>query len=81
MQYLLTAYQWDTLGQYDKSFKELYGGTTAEVFEGHPEVVQCMKKLQTDLASVEQTVKKRNSARKMPYIGLLPSRILNSISI
>jgi arachidonate 15-lipoxygenase len=81
MQFLLCAYQYDTLGHYDKSYKDLYGATTAEVFEDHPQVLQCMEKLQTDLASVEQTIQKRNSARKVPFNGMLPSRILNSVSI
>jgi arachidonate 15-lipoxygenase len=81
MQFSLSAYQYDTLGHYDKSFKDLYGATVAEVFEDHPQVVQHMKTLQKDLADIEETIKKRNSARKVPYNGMLPSRILNSTSI
>jgi hypothetical protein len=81
MQFVLSAYHYDTLGHYDKSFQDLYGATVTEVFEDHPQVVEYMNELQKDLAGIEETIQWRNSSRKVPYSGMLPSRILNSTSI
>lgn len=81
VQFFLAAYQYDTLGHYEKSFKELYGAGVAEVFEEHPQVVQFIEQFQKDLADVEETINERNATRKVVYNGMLPSRCLNSTSI
>lgn len=81
MQFFLSCYQYDTLGYYDKSYKDLYGAKPEEVFADHAPVVALIKKLQQDLEAAEEVINERNKNRKVKYNGMLPSRCLNSTSI
>lgn len=81
VQFLLSAYQFDQFGDYEKSFKDLYGMGVAEVYKDDQFIVRYMEQFQKDLSDVEETIKLRNKSRKVPYNGMLPSRCLNSTSI
>jgi len=78
--FTLSAYKYDRLGYYDRSFLELYGATFDEVFEGSP-IQQLVRQFQQDLNIAEQKIDANNKKRLVPYIALKPSLVINSISI
>ena len=78
--FTLSAYKYDRLGYYDRSFRELYRATFDEVFEGTP-IQQLVRQFQQDLNMAEQKIDQNNKKRVVPYIALKPSLVINSISI
>jgi arachidonate 15-lipoxygenase len=78
--FTLSAYQYDRLGYYDKSFRELYHKSFQEVFEGTP-IELLVQKFQQDLNMAEQKIDANNRRRPVPYLSLKPSLVLNSISM
>jgi arachidonate 15-lipoxygenase len=78
--FVLSAYQYDRLGYYDKSFREIYQKSFDEVFAGTP-IQQLVKEFQQNLNMAEQKIDANNQKRVIPYIALKPSLVLNSISI
>lgn len=81
--FTLSAYRYDRLGYYDKSFQELYGKKLNQVFENtdHSEVIGIVSQFQQDLNMAEQQIDANNRQRVVSYPYLKPSLILNSISI
>lgn len=81
--FILSAYKYDRLGYYDKSFQELYGKKIEEVFGGDDDkaIINIIKQFQQNLNIVEQKIDANNQKRVSPYPYLKPSLILNSISI
>jgi len=78
--FTLSAYKYDRLGYYDRSFRELYRATFDEVFEGTP-IQTLVRQFQQDLNIAEQKIDQNNKKRLVPYIALKPSLVINSISI
>lgn len=68
---LLTAYRYDKLGFYDEGDFE----------ETDPQLKVILGNLRQNLATIERSIELDNTARPIPYMGLLPSQIINSISI
>ncbi|MEG4347384.1 lipoxygenase family protein [Microcoleus sp. A003_D6] len=78
--FLLSAYRYDRLGYYDKSFRELYQMSFDEVFEGTP-IEFLASQFQQNLNMAEQKIDANNQKRVIPYFSLKPSLVLNSISM
>lgn len=79
--YNLTAYKFDTFGDYDRTFKEWYGETFEAHFKDYPQVIQGYRQFQVKLKQSEVEIKKRNAKRPNNYPYMQPSEMLNSISI
>jgi arachidonate 15-lipoxygenase len=79
--FFLSAYRYDRLGYYDKSFQELYNQKLEEVFKGNSAIINIVMQFQQNLNMAEQEIDNRNRQRVVPYPYLKPSLILNSISI
>jgi len=79
--FFLSAYRYDRLGYYDKSFQELYNQKLEEVFKGNSAIISIVMQFQQNLNMAEQEIDARNRQRVVPYPYLKPSLILNSISI
>jgi arachidonate 15-lipoxygenase len=81
--FLLSAYHFDQLGDYDKTFKSVFSKPTGTVFQdyGLEHLYAKVKKFESSLAQVAEEISAVNECRKMPYPYLLPKNILNSISI
>ena len=87
---LLAGYRFDKLGDYEKSFKSLFNLSVLEVFEEYNIVdfskyIDCNDLFKGELKRVEIEITKRNKHRKSKgwaeYPYMLPSKIVNSISI
>jgi arachidonate 15-lipoxygenase len=78
--FILSAYRYDRLGYYDKSFRELYRMSFDEVFGGTP-IQSLAREFQQNLNRAEQKIDANNQKRVIPYFSLKPSLVLNSISI
>ena len=78
--FLLSAYRYDRLGYYDKSFRELYQMSFNEVFGGTP-IEQLVQQFQQNLNMAEQRIDANNQKRVIPYFSMKPSLVLNSISV
>ncbi|MBE9029281.1 lipoxygenase [filamentous cyanobacterium LEGE 11480] len=78
--FILSAYRFDQLGSYDKTYGELYDSTFDAVFAGTP-VTLMLSKLQQKLYLAEQRMTERNRGRVTAYNAMKPSLVLNSISI
>lgn len=78
--FILSAYRYDKLGYYDKSFKEVYQENLESIFAGTPIEIM-VEKFQQDLRLAEQEIDSNNQRRIVPYSYLKPSLVLNSISI
>jgi arachidonate 15-lipoxygenase len=78
--YLLAAYRYDQLGDYRKTFKDLYKQTVDEVFANTP-IPGVIERFQADLRTIEQEIDQANRSRIMSYPYLKPSLIPNSTSI
>ena len=78
--FILSAYRYDRLGYYDKSFRELYGMSFDEVFGGTP-IQSLAREFQQNLNRAEQKIDANNQKRVIPYFSLKPSLVINSISI
>jgi len=83
--FTLSAYRYDQLGYYDKSFQDLYGKKLKDVFENeesnHGVIISIVGQFQQNLNMVEREIEANNQKRVVPYPYLKPSLILNSISI
>ncbi|MEP6486837.1 lipoxygenase [Microcoleus vaginatus GB2-A3] len=78
--FILSAYRYDRLGYYDKSFRELYRMSFDEVFAGTP-IQLLARQFQQNLNMAEQKIDANNQKRVIPYFALKPSLVLNSISM
>jgi arachidonate 15-lipoxygenase len=78
--YLLAAYRYDQLGDYHKTFKDLYKSTVNEVFANTP-IPMVIQKFQQQLRLIEQEIDRRNRDRLIAYPYLKPSLIPNSTSV
>ncbi len=78
--YLLSAYRYDRLGDYKKSFRDLYGSSVETVFAQTP-VPGMIRRFQERLVEIEQTIDRANKHRPLPYPFLKPSLIPNSTSV
>ncbi|MDP8934638.1 MAG: lipoxygenase [Cyanobacteriota bacterium] len=78
--FILSAYRYDRLGYYDKSFRELYRMSFDEVFGGTP-IQSLAREFQQNLNMAQQKIDANNQKRVIPYFSLKPSLVLNSISI
>ncbi|MEG3840591.1 lipoxygenase family protein [Microcoleus sp. herbarium14] len=78
--FILSAYRYDRLGYYDKSFRELYQMSFHEVFGGTP-IELLARQFQQNLNMAEQKIDANNQKRVIPYFALKPSLVLNSISM
>jgi arachidonate 15-lipoxygenase len=78
--YLLAAYRYDRLGDYHKSFKDLYKSTVADVFAQTP-IPSIVEKFQQQLNVIEAEIDRRNRQRLVAYPYLKPSLIPNSTSV
>jgi arachidonate 15-lipoxygenase len=78
--YLLSAYRYDRLGDYKKSFHDLYGGSVETVFAQTP-VPEIIQRFQARLVEIETTIDHANRHRTLPYPFLKPSLIPNSTSV
>ncbi len=78
--YLLAAYRYDRLGDYSKSFHDLYHSTVADVFANTP-IPSLIEKFQQQLNLIEQEIDRRNSQRLVVYPYLKPSLVPNSTSV
>ncbi len=78
--FILSAYRYDRLGYYDKSFRDLYGMSFDEVFGGTP-IQLLVRQFQQNLNMAEQRIDANNQKRVIPYFSLKPSLVINSISI
>lgn len=80
--FTLSAYRYDRLGYYDKSFQEIYHKKLEDVYEGdNTAILDIVRQFQQNLNIVEQKIDANNQKRVIPYPYLKPSLILNSISI
>ena len=81
--FILSAYRYDKLGYYDKSFRDLYNANVDELFgdSDNEAIVNVISLFQKKLDLVEQKINQRNVERLVSYPYLKPSLILNSISI
>ena len=78
--FILSAYRYDRLGYYDKSFRELYQMSFDEVFAGTP-IDLLVGQFQQNLNMAEQRIDANNQKRVIPYFAMKPSLVLNSISV
>ena len=78
--FTLSAYRYDRLGYYDKSFRELYQMSFNEVFGGTP-IELLAKQFQQNLNMAQQKIDANNQKRVIPYFSMKPSLVLNSISV
>lgn len=81
VQYVLCAYRYDVLGEYEESFQDLYGTSVENVFSEHTAILDCMDTFRKELKKAEEVIVLRNSERRIAYDGMLPSKLLNSTSI
>lgn len=69
--FFLSAYQFDALGEYDKSFDSLYGLSTQEMLAEHPQgegLLKAISNFQAALAKAEEDILADNGAnRSVPY--------------
>ena len=81
--FVLSAYRYDRLGYYDKSFKELYRQKLEDIFgdSENEAIVAMVMQFQQNLNMAEQKIDANNQKRVVVYPFLKPSLILNSISI
>ncbi|XP_061693848.1 polyunsaturated fatty acid 5-lipoxygenase-like isoform X3 [Syngnathoides biaculeatus] len=67
------------LSQYQKN--ELYLGTYPDEHFLEKPVKASMEKFKKDLAEISGDIRKRNRERKLPYCGLSPDKIPNSVAV
>ncbi|AFZ14357.1 Arachidonate 15-lipoxygenase [Crinalium epipsammum PCC 9333] len=81
--FVLSAYQYDRLGYYEKAFQQLYNDKFEDVFkdDNNQAIIAIVRQFQQNLNMVEQEIDANNKKRVVPYLYLKPSLILNSISI
>lgn len=77
----LTAYKFDKFGDYDRTFLEWFGETYEEHMKGNKDVIKAYKHFQDKLKDAEKKIEKRNKDRPNPYPYMMPSEMLNSVSI
>jgi arachidonate 15-lipoxygenase len=78
--YFLSAYRYDKLGDYDRTYRELYQQSTEQIFEGTP-VINIIKEFQQNLTVIGDEINRRNQSRLIKYPYFHPSLITNSISV
>jgi arachidonate 15-lipoxygenase len=77
----LSAYKFDRLGQYDRTFEDFYCEKFADVFQDNAAALLAYEAFQADLRAVEATIDKRNESRFLKYLHMKPSNVTNSMSI
>ncbi len=86
--FILSAYRYDQIGYYDKSFHELYKEKIEDVFFDDEDqgisnqiIIDILRQFKQNLNMVEHRIDINNQKRIVPYPYLKPSLVLNSISI
>jgi arachidonate 15-lipoxygenase len=78
--YFLSAYRYDRLGYYDRTYQELYQKNTEEIFDGTP-INTIILEFQQELKLAGDEIDRRNSKRLIKYPYFHPNLITNSISV
>jgi hypothetical protein len=79
--FLLSAYQYDRLGDYDTVLKSIYDQSTSDLFANYGDVLDAISRFQMDLKEAQDDIDERNRHRMIKYPYMQPSRVLNSICI
>lgn len=86
--FVLSAYRYDQIGYYEKSFRELYKEKLEDVFFDDEDreirnqvIIDVVRQFQQNLNMIEHEIDANNQKRIVPYPYLKPSLVLNSISI
>lgn len=78
--YFLSAYRYDRLGYYDRTYQELYQKSAEEIFDGTP-INTIILEFQQELKLAGDKIDRRNSKRLIKYPYFHPNLITNSISV
>jgi arachidonate 15-lipoxygenase len=78
--YFLSAYHYDRLGYYDRTYQDLYQQSTAEIFAGTP-IDTIVLEFQQELKQAGDEIDRRNRKRLIKYPYFHPNLITNSISV
>jgi arachidonate 15-lipoxygenase len=78
--YFLSAYRYDRLGYYDRTYQELYQKSAEEIFDGTP-INTIILEFQQELKLAGDEIDRRNSKRLIKYPYFHPNLITNSISV
>ena len=78
--YFLSAYRYDRLGYYDRTYQDLYRMDTEEIFSG-TKINDVILKFQQELKLIGDEIDRRNSKRLIKYSYFHPDLITNSISV
>ena len=68
--FLLSAYRFDKLGDYDKAFESLFELSTEELMADHPKgkgLKKAIDKFQSNLDQVEEQIRQENAKRRVAY--------------
>lgn len=77
--YFLSAYRYDRLGYYDRTYQDLYQQNTEDIFG--TEINQIILEFQQKLKEIGNIIDRRNSKRLIKYPYFHPDLITNSISV
>jgi arachidonate 15-lipoxygenase len=78
--YFLSAYRYDRLGYYDRTYQELYQKSAEEIFDGTL-INTIILEFQQELKLAGDEIDRRNSKRLIKYPYFHPNLITNSISV
>jgi arachidonate 15-lipoxygenase len=78
--YFLSAYRYDRLGYYNRTYQELYQKNAEEIFDGTP-IKTIILEFQQELKLAGDEIDRRNSKRLIKYPYFHPNLITNSISV
>jgi arachidonate 15-lipoxygenase len=78
--YFLSAYRYDRLGYYDRTYRDLYQKSTEEIFSG-TSINTVILEFQQELKLIGDEIDRRNSKRLIKYSYFHPDLITNSISV
>jgi arachidonate 15-lipoxygenase len=78
--YFLSAYRYDRLGYYDRTYQDLYQKSTEEVF-AETSINHIILEFQQELKLIGDEIDRRNSKRLIKYSYFHPNLITNSISV
>jgi arachidonate 15-lipoxygenase len=78
--YFLSAYHYDRLGYYDRTYQDLYQKNTEDIFEG-TSINTIILEFQQDLKLAGDRIDLRNRKRLIKYPYFHPNSIANSISV
>lgn len=78
--YSLSAYRYDKLGDYNRTYRELYQQDAKQIFAETP-VVNFIEEFQQNLRIAGDEIDRRNRLRLIKYPYFHPALIINSISV